>query len=80
MDCNRAEVQGAELACQEANFLHCYILISHVAYGFGATVATDATNLTVTLALVLYALQYQVANFVTISPLLPGRSEVRYMV
>lgn len=25
MECNRAEIKGALLACQEANFLHCYM-------------------------------------------------------
>ena len=32
LHCSRAEVQGALPACQEANFLHCYIC---TALGFG---------------------------------------------
>ena len=54
---------------QETSLLtrqHCAFYLSPATYGFGATVATDADKLTVTLALVLCALQHQATIFVTI--------------
>ncbi len=36
-DCSRADVKGAVLACQEANFLHCYKDIPYISQGTSCT-------------------------------------------